>query len=301
VFLIYNDLRWPPEKERLADSDRFVLMFAPSRLYDQPYEVPPAEVRLPSYHRNQYKANYEFDPPVNPVSFLREWQKVSGFRGLGFAFDYHMINHHYYDMGYYGMTEVLAEDIRRLPQIGLHGFVSCQNVRAWFPHGFPLYVHAKLLWNPEYRTEDLAWEYFAGAFGEDGPLVLEYMKTLSDLSSFNYFPRMQRIRSLPPDDERAELVEKLVRIPDVVERFRPVIARNETTGDPAHQASWKLLSVHSGMVLKMADVLRARAEDRQEREDDTWKKLLDYLALHEDDTDDVFDIKLFQGAVQRRR
>jgi len=31
------------------------------------------------------------------------------------------------------------------------------------------------------------------------------------------------------------------------------------------------------------------------------KKLMDYVALHEDETDGVFDIKRFESAVQRRR
>ena len=38
VFLIYLDLLWVPEKERIIHEDRFVLMFAPiSRTYSRTY------------------------------------------------------------------------------------------------------------------------------------------------------------------------------------------------------------------------------------------------------------------------
>jgi hypothetical protein len=271
-------------------------MFAPiSRLYDEPYDLPADDVSLPSYNLNQNTRPH--DIKLN-IGFLRGWQR--GFQGPGFVYDYHMTWHHYYDMGYYGLTKVLAEDIRRLSDLGLDGFVSCQVLRAYYPQGFPLYANARLLWNPEYRIEDLAPEYFAGAFGEDGGLALEYMKALSDLSGFGTFYRIWRTRTLPSDDERAEVVERLARIPDTVEKFQPVIARNLTVGAPAHQLSWKHLSVHSEMVIKLAEVLHARVEGRPAEEDDAWEELMDYIALHEDDTDGVFDIKRFQSSVERR-
>ncbi len=297
VSLIYHDLLWPPEKERLANPDRFVLLFCPiSRLYDKPYEILSADIDLLPYHLNENKLPHDIQ---TNIAFLREWQK-SGFMGMGAVYDYHMTWHHSYDMGYYGLTEVLAEDIRRLRDLGLNGYVSCALLRAFYPTGFPLYVHARLLWNPEYRTEDLAREYFVGAFGEEGTQVQEYMKALSDLSCYGTFYEIWRTKTLPSDTERAEVIQKLARIPDVVGKFRPVISRNETMGDTAHQLSWKLLSVHSGMVLRMTDVLRFRVEDRREEEDEAWKKLVDYLVLHEEDTDGVFCIGHFIVSVRRR-
>jgi hypothetical protein len=111
---------------------------------------------------------------------------------------------------------------------------------------------------------------------------------------------MWRTKILPPDDQRAELDRELAAIPNVVEKFRPVITRNKTRGNTAHQASWKLLSVHSEMVLKMTEMLRARLMDNRMEDDEAWKKLADYIALHEDETDEVFDIKRFQSSIQRR-
>lgn len=298
VSLIFQDLLWPPEKERLINPERFVLLFCPiSRLYDEPYEIPSTSIDLPPYRLNENKL--PLDIQTN-IAFLREWQN-SGFTGMGASYDYHMTWHHSFDLGYYGLTEVLAEDIKRLPDLGLHGFLSCARLRAFFPTGFPLYLHGRLLWDPGYSKKDLARYYFAGAFGKDSPLVEEYMKRLSDLSSFNAFYRKSRTGILPSYDERAAITEKLSRIPDVVQNFREVIARNETAGDPAHQLSWKLLSVHSGIALRMADVLQARIKEKHEAEDEAWKKLEEYLMLHEDDTDGVFCIGHFLTSVRPRR
>src|SRR5690606_20973287 len=176
VFLMYLDLLWPPEKERLANPDRFALLFCPiTRLFDEPYQMPEGEIELPPFRRNQNELPRDIQ---TNIAFLREWQQ--GFPGTGFVYDYHMTWHHYYDLGYYGLTKVLAEDIRRVAELGLDGYTSCAVLRAFYPHGFPMYVHSKLLWNPELRVDELAREYFEGAFGKDGSLVREYMETLSD-------------------------------------------------------------------------------------------------------------------------
>jgi len=273
-------------------------MFAPGGLFEEPHEIPSSNFILPPYRLNQNKSNFQYDPPVPPVAFLQGWQKC--FHGMGFTYDYHMTTHHYYDMGYYGLVKVLAGDIRKLSDLGLNGYVSCQVLRTFYPHGFPLHANAKLLWNPEYKTEEIAKDYFTGAFGADGPLAMEYMKTLSDLSSFLAFNRRRALGTWRSDDERTEIMEKLSHIPDVVEKFRSVIAKNQFTGDPSHQLSWKHLSVHSEMVILMTDMLRARVEDKRAEEKEAWKKLSDYIAQNEDNTDGVFDITRFESALKPR-
>lgn len=254
------------------------------------------DVALEPFRLNQNKM--PSDVKLN-VAYLREWQRQ--FPGPGFVFDYHMIWHHYHDAGYYGLTDVLAEDIRRLPKLGLDGFVSCQIVRAFYPHGFPLHAHARLLWDPQADMKNLAEEYFAGAFGNDGPPALEHMKSLSELFSPTYFYRIRQTRTSPPADAQATLVaDGLERASRVVSEFQPVIERNLQTSDPARKLSWKHLSVHAETVTRLAEVLRARVEDRRSDEDVHWKELLDHLADREDDIDGVFDAKWFDLSVARR-
>src|SRR5690606_23914190 len=89
---------------------------------------------------------------------LRIWQ--SKFNGDGFVFDYHMTWHHYFDQGYYGLTKVLMEDIRKLPDLDLNGYVACEVLNTYFPTGFPNELMARLLWDSSRDVEELAEHYF---------------------------------------------------------------------------------------------------------------------------------------------
>jgi hypothetical protein len=293
VFLIYQDLLWPPEAERLLNQGRFALMFAPiSRLYDAPYEMPAEDLVLPPYQLNKNTSPHNIG---QNVGFLRAWQRI--FQGSGFVYDYHMVWYHYYDQGYYGLMDVLAEDIRRLPRLNLQGFVSCQTQKAFYPHGFPLYAHARLLWNPRNQVDSLAQDYFEGAFGKEGALALQHMKTLSDLFSPKYFYGKQRTReAIRPDDAEGQAVrKKLTLVDDAVQKFRPIIERNLPIGDPVHRLSWKYLSVHSGMAVLMADALRARVEGKPKDEVARWEAVRQYVVEHEDATESAFDLFRFQN------
>ena len=54
VFLIYVDLLWPPEQEKIANPDRFILMFAPiTRTYSEPSRWTGTLPELPPFERNK--------------------------------------------------------------------------------------------------------------------------------------------------------------------------------------------------------------------------------------------------------
>lgn len=294
AFLIYQDLIWPPEKEQFANPDRFVMMYAPiSRRYSAPYYVGTEEVELPPYQINQNKSPAD---EQTGAGFLRGWQRV--FRGEAFVFDYHMTWHHYFDPGYYGFVEVMAEDIRRLPQMGMEGFVSCQVLRSYFPHGYPMYAHAKLLWDPARGTDEVAQEFFAGAFGGDGDRVARYMATLSELFAPLYVDR-ETLLGKDGDAKRAAMAD-LAKVAQTVEEFRPVIAERASGGDAAHRQSWKYLTLHADIVLKLAAGVRARAEGNREAADAIWKELVQQVAERETETDPVLDIHWFVSTYQGR-
>lgn len=294
VFLIYHDLIWPPEKVRFADPARFVMMYAPiSRQFSSPYDVTAKTVELPPYVLNKNKMPSD---EQTGAAFLRGWQQV--FRGESFVFDYHMTWHHYFDPGYYGFVDVMAEDIRRLPAMGMQGFVSCQVLRSYYPHGFPMDAHARLLWNPAQKVDDLARNFFAGAFGPDGDKARQYMATLSDLFGPLYLDRAILLGK--DSDAKKAALAKLTRVPQAVNEFRPVIASHLTTGDPSQRQSWKLLSLHADLVLKLAAGVQARAEGNRKMADATWRDLVQQVAEQENETDPALDIQWFVSSYQGR-
>ena len=179
VFLIYVDLLWAPIKERLNNPDRFVLMFAPiTRTYSSSMaSSKPFDGVLADYNRNNNKMPSSVS---ENIAHLKNWQK--DFECDSFDFDYHYMWDHFKDIGHFGTDRVLFEDMKNLDKLGLNGMVSCQCIRAFFPHGLGMYCMAEALWNKNADFDNVTHKYFNAAFGDDGDIVSEYMKKLTTLS-----------------------------------------------------------------------------------------------------------------------
>ncbi len=88
--------------------------------------------------------------------------------------------------------------------------------------------------------------------------------------------------------------ERMVHLVADYAENNPVIERNMLIEDPVYQMSWKLLSVHSEMVILMADVFVARIDGREADEKEAWAALSEYIVENEDITKGVFDVFSFQ-------
>ena len=74
VMLAYQELLWAPEKERLHNPDRFVLMFAPiSRSFEHSYAEPEPPAQVPAYERNHITMPVGI---AENTAFLRRWQEA---------------------------------------------------------------------------------------------------------------------------------------------------------------------------------------------------------------------------------
>jgi hypothetical protein len=306
VFLAYLDLLWAPERERLHDPGRFILMFAPiSRSYSRSYDLDTSGIAIPPYVRN--RLTFPRNVPEN-LAFLRAWQKL--FEGDSFTFEYHFMWDHHFDPGYYEAARVLHADIRRLHDLRLNGFMSCQNQRAFWPAGFGMHVLARTLWDENAGFETLAETYFRDAFGPDGDAVRAYLAELSRLFDPPYLrgdktPRgpdeshIFRIEGLdaPPN---AEAARNLAAIPAVLDAFAPVIARNRIATDPCRAQSWEYLAHHAAIARSLARAFQARAEGDPEAARAAWDAVVDYARRHEPAVQPVFDVHEFVATVGSR-
>jgi hypothetical protein len=272
VFLIYVDLLWAPEKQKLSNPERFTLMFAPiTRNYGQNYsEYLHFEGELPAYHRN--KLDFAASLALN-LAQLRQWQK--GFTGDSFIYDYHLMYAHYNDPGYEACAQNLFEDMKSLSDIGLNGMISCQLQRCFFPTALPMKMMAAALWDKNCDYEQMANAYYLSAFGPDGPLVRRYMQTISEQFS---------IYEGPSHGRGAKIIGTLCRdyeqVKQCVLAFQPIIDRNEQINAPWH-ADWQILRIHSQYVLRIAEAL-----EQVQRGDDTGAqktiaKMLDEINRNE--------------------
>ncbi len=289
VFLIYVDLLWPPEEQRIENPERFVLMFAPiTRSYSEVFAGGGTSRQLAPYVRNKL----EFPSNVDQnVAFLRAWRRA--FVGDSFDFDYHFMWDHYNDPGYYDIARLLSEDIKHLRAIGLNGYMSCQVQRAFFPTGLGMYVMGRTLWDDTLPFEALADEYMAAAFGRDGAACRDYLSRLS--TAFDP-PYLRRERPA----ESPEAVERYRGIPELVEGFRPVIERNTGYTEPCQALSWRYLGYHAEYCILLAKVLEARASGDRAAMEAAWGECTRFLQANEDALQPVLDVLILQRTLGGR-
>ena len=256
VFLAYFDLIFAPERERLNNPERFILMLAPnSRTYSESYADGIEEAgQLPSipFERNRWLWRSEDKTAsrmpystAEVLSCLRDWRKV--FSGDGFLFDYYLIWDHVKDAGYMDISSLIFRDMKALGDIGLNGTVNCQCSRAAFPVGLPMYGMARALWNRDADYDAVADEYFTAEFGERGSAVRAYLEELSRRFSLSYL-RNERRR---PDPEIARIYDS---IPALVGEFR---AKTPELRADSEVMAWRALAVHADIVT-MTSLLFAR-------------------------------------------
>ena len=278
VFLLYQELLWPPIRARLANPERFVLMFAPiSRTFERSYktvsELPP----VPRYVRNQIELPTNL--PQN-LAFLRGWQKA--FQGDSFVYDYPLGRAHYGDFGYVKLARVISGDVKWLEALGLNGYVSCQELRAGLPNFFPNYVLGRTLMDASLDVNELMGEYFAAAYGEDWPVAADYLFQLSALSSTDYVngkgPRRQEQIS-----SRMETVRELCL------DFTSTLDAHRTP-QGWRTPFWQALDYHRSYVLKLARAWRHLALGEEEKADESWQVFRNLICENEPDFQPWLDV-----------
>lgn len=255
VFLAYVDLLWAPQKQRIGNPDRFILMFAPiTRSYAQSFldKGDDAKPKIPPFHRNKLK--FPSSPGVN-LKMLGEWRKV--FAGECVDFDYHLMWAHHYDLGQMAMARVLHKDVRDLRKLGMDGFISCQNQRASFPTGIWMHLMGKTLWDARTPFSPTVDDYLADVFGPGGRAVREYLSGLSRL----FAPPVLRGEK-KGEAARKRAIRSLRRVEAHVEGFTREIVNGCDSPDLTTAAAWGLLKEHAWFATACADILaRSLAKD----------------------------------------
>jgi hypothetical protein len=309
VFLAYEDLLWAPEKEKFINPDRFVFLFAPiSRTYSKTYDVPCADTSVAPYNRNHLTLPRDVG---ENIAHMYHWRKM--FHGDAFAYEYYFMWDHLFDPGYYGMTEVMSQDIRNLRKIGLNGLISDQCQRSFFPTGFPMYVMGRMLWDDKASVDDIAREYFDRTFGEDGEACRHYLKELSMLFDLEYMrgEKTGKKRRNDEDVSRAECCEKVVpvdeniplrlaQIPSTVSAFLPTIRKNVEKSAGNLRNSWEYLLYHAEIVTALSRALLERENGNDDTAKVFWSELADMVSSYEDILQPVLDVFEYIDILHRK-
>ena len=278
VFLLYVDLLWAPEMEKIRYPERFLLMFAPiTRYYGENYEdMEPFDGQIKPYELNVSAMPDELN---ENVAHLQNWQKL--YQGDGFIFDYHLQWSHMADPGYELAAKNIFSDMQYLHQLGLNGNVSCQIQRVFFPSGIVMRAMAEGLWSKDARFEDVLAKYYKDSYGDKGDAVREYLSKISSLFTVyendNNHPLGTKIPRRPAD---LPFVRDYQEVLATVDAFLPVIEEGMTSGKQDAE-DWKVLKVHAGYVKLFAKIMQRRNEQDEDGVKTAIEETVKYICENE--------------------
>lgn len=279
VLLLYQELLWPPLREKLANPARFTLMFAPisrtfSRSYSQRGSIPP----IPPYRRNQVVLPHSLE---ENLAFLEAWQKCSCLDS--FVYDYPLGRAHYGDLGYHHIARIIWQDILELRSLKLNGYVSCQELRAAFPNAFPEYVMGRMLWNSSLAFEDLEHEYYSALYADNWEEVRTYLSDISAQSSCDYFnglgPRLDPV-----------MADMWAQGADYITHTYPTIKKHLSAESPLQKRAADLLDYHAKYCTLLMRALSALAAGNSQEASSLWKRFMTYIREKETQFQPYLDV-----------
>lgn len=279
VFLLYQELLWPPVKEAFRNPDRFLLMFAPiSRTFEHSYQLKDTYGPAPAYERNRITLPVGLD---ENMVFLKSWQNC--FHGEGFVYDYPLGRAHYGDFGYIHIVEIIGQDIRKLKQMGLDGYISCQELRVCLPNAFPAYVMGRMLFDADVTFGELKEEYFRAAYGPGWEQVLSYLTKLSSLCSCDYFNGKEDRK----DPREAAAMKELIRLAE----HAPLPGQEGTDSlTDAQNLFWKYLDYHREYSLRLGKALMKLAGGEELEAQECWRQFQHMICERETEFQECLDV-----------
>ncbi len=209
VFLIYSGLVWAPVSERVKNTDRFVMMFAPFlRDYTTSLE-PSLPMRLTPYALNRSEGTITDN--AEHLSYYRDWRAT--FDGDSFDFDYHMLVEFLHESTGYDLAKTLYRDIVNFEELGMNGLICCQNQRVFLPTALGMNVMAASLWNRNTTFEEIVDTTLKHQFADHWLLVKEHLQTLAQYSCTREIHRFGDLFG-------AEAKEKLRKSIEILNEFR---------------------------------------------------------------------------------
>lgn len=281
-FLLYHELLFAPKKETLHNPERFTMMFAPiTRTFEKSYADVDYENGIPEpkpYIRNQIVLPNSLE---ENLSYLFSWQNQ--FKGDSFVYDYPLGRAHYGDLGYMKISRVISRDIKYLDKLHLQGYISCQELRAGFPHNFPNYVMGEMLWNKEADYVVVLTDYFSHMYGEDWQQVTEYLEQLSQYSSCDHFNAIGP-RVAPELSLRYQTATYLAQ------GSLSLIEKNAQNKTGLVKTQWLQLGYHREYAEKLSKALALLSEGRYQPAQSAWRDFLDFIRRNEENFQPNLDV-----------
>lgn len=308
VFILYVDTLWAPVYEKINNPDRFYMMTAiGGRDFSKPYDHTPYVGETPPYIKNKYSVEQSF--PLR-MRFIDDWKRA--FDGRMLVFEYHMYVQHYNDPGYMRLSKLWLDDVKSLKSFNIHGMMSDQTQRSFFPTGLPMSIYAAASFDTSVEFDSFADEYFKASYGNDYKLAYDYLSKVSELMSPDILQTKMNIVDLDGDigSKKKIAVKKWVDNPQVQDDFREVIALADSfeAVAKAHleeenltvRKSWKLLYYHTDFCRRYADILLAQSLGDVQKAKQLLADFVEVFSKIEQEISTEFDLFLFHNSVNRK-
>ena len=238
VFIAYYDSLYSPEVERLNNPDRFSLLVAPiTRSYTDPVSTEPYTKELKKFVLNK---NSHPTDPLEPVAHAEDWVKKVGTKSL--VYEYHFWVNQYYEATGLRFAEIIHNDIKGYKAHGFGGTIEDGSQRSFFPNGFAFYTYGLTLFDTSLNFEDIKEDYFSTAYGEDWREVVAFFERIQECMDHKFFAGEKSLNKEVGAYYNPPMAEKLRKVPEIVEEFRPFVEAHKNMPYRAQTVSYRLLN-----------------------------------------------------------
>lgn len=262
VMLLYVDLLWAPQTQRLKHPERFVLLFAPiTRTFQKSFDEITVAEKEPEFKLNHLKfpSSLEYN-----LRFLKDWQAATAGCDC-FDYDYYLGRYEYGEPTHINMVRIFIRDFKLHKELRMNGVSSCQNLRNHFPNGFSGYAMGQITLDTSKTYEELAAEYYTDCYGAEGLKVLDVMERLSLCFKQDFYNR-----NLPEKDE--EYVEMLKGVPALVDELEALLLAHVPCTFEAQEKMWIELKAVADYVRIYARFTSVRAEGKKKEAREIFEK-----------------------------
>lgn len=275
--VVYCDNIWPPVSVNIKNPDRFILLFGPiSRTYSKSYDSTQIG-EMAEYVRNNSKTPNDL-PSL--LAHIKGWQDKTGCETI--LYDYHYMWDHFRVFGYWDTALRINEDIKQFEALKFDaGFISCQEMRVFFPSSFGQHVMANTLWNTKTEFEPAADKALETEFGANCGLVRDFLKNVTYLMN----PKATRREESMIGEDKAVGFDKARLLAD---EFKLTARDNAASHTNSVQStSWKNIAVYSELLSLVCKCYAALS--RQTYTSDLQETVKEFVFANEWELRYVFD------------
>ena len=284
VFICYVDTFWAPLEEKIKNTKRFTMLFAPifrSYAYSMPNDRGNSKVQ-------PYKRNKNVFPPdlASSFDYLDEWKKM--WSGSIIAYEYHFWRHQVYSISGQMQSKLLNSDVKLYKENGVDGIIEDGSQRSFFPNGLRYYTYARTLFDTKLSYEEIEEDYLSHAYGENWREFRDYLCELEEALPHEFFSRdeAKKRSNCHYDPERAKIIAK---IPDITKKGRKLIQAHYNSDYRVRTVLIRLLEKHAVFCDLISAWMSAKANGELERAKELYEHARVEFGKYEVEIEKYFD------------